>query len=427
MKTRKHLLSIIFLSSLMSLSACSLFNDDDVKYSNQYNPKISQVSEDPNAVKAGGVTGKVVDKVPNALCFKNINYATENKIVNTYKSGGANHKEYNVNNNQDYTADKTSNNFDLYVPNGLNKADKHVVVLFIHGGAWVSGLKIDVNPYVHEFANKGYITATIKYTLLKRTMDDPTLSIFRNLDEIDACLSKIKSCLGELGFDTTKSNLVLGGASSGAHLAMLYSYSRGKSSPIPLKFIVDAVGPVDIKPDSWKSFVNANDSALNGGLSASAIATQKTNGNIAELTIMGEEGSPTWNEYQTMRIANGMCGLPYSKSEVEASTDSNKRAITNPNAASNSMTKAGGGEDQLSVTYWMSSTNNFPIVCAYAGKDSIVGIGQYARLETALNANSIQHEMFYFRDSDHTEISKEKNETAYTNFINKIDEWCRAI
>lgn len=411
----------------MSLSACSLFNDDDVKYSNQYNPKISQVSEDPNAVKAGGVTGKVVDKVPNALCFKNINYATENKIVNTYKSGGANHKEYNVNNNQDYTADKTSNNFDLYVPNGLNKADKHVVVLFIHGGAWVSGLKIDVNPYVHEFANKGYITATIKYTLLKRTMDDPTLSIFRNLDEIDACLSKIKSCLGELGFDTTKSNLVLGGASSGAHLAMLYSYSRGKSSPIPLKFIVDAVGPVDIKPDSWKSFVNANDSALNGGLSASAIATQKTNGNIAELTIMGEEGSPTWNEYQTMRIANGMCGLPYSKSEVEASTDSNKRAITNPNAASNSMTKAGGGEDQLSVTYWMSSTNNFPIVCAYAGKDSIVGIGQYARLETALNANSIQHEMFYFRDSDHTEISKEKNETAYTNFINKIDEWCRAI
>ena len=427
MKTRKHLLSIIFLSSLMSLSACSLFNDDDVKYSNQYNPKISQVSEDPNAVKAGGVTGKVVDKVPNALCFKNINYATNNKIVNTYKSGGANHKEYNVNNNQDYTADKTSNNFDLYVPNGLNKADKHVVVLFIHGGAWVSGLKIDVNPYVHEFANKGYITATIKYTLLKRTMDDSTLSIFRNLDEIDACLSKIKSCLGELGFDTTKSNLVLGGASSGAHLAMLYSYSRGKSSPIPLKFIVDAVGPVDIKPDSWKSFVNANDSALDGGLSASAIATQKTNGNITELTIMGEEGSPTWNEYQTMRIANGMCGLPYSKSEVEASTDSNKRAITNPNAASNSMTKAGGGEDQLSVTYWMSSTNNFPIVCAYAGKDSIVGIGQYARLETALNANSIQHEMFYFRDSDHTEISKEKNETAYTNFINKIDEWCRAI
>ena len=77
---------------------------------------------------------------------------------------------------------------------------------------------------------------------------------------------------------------------------MLYSYSRGKSSPIPLKFIVDAVGPVDIKPDSWKSFVNANDSALNGGLSASAIATQKTNGNITELTIMGEEGSPTWNE-----------------------------------------------------------------------------------------------------------------------------------
>ena len=422
MKKSKILFLTLLVTASLGLSSCSLFNDDDIAVHNEFNPSTPVEPEDPNAVYAQGIKGKTIDEVSNALCFKNIGYAQNDTVINTYKTGGVNHVEYNVNGGEDYTANRSKNNYDLYVPNSASKTDKHVVILFIHGGAWISGFKTDVNPYVYEFANKGYITATVKYTLLKRTMDDTSLSIFRNLDEIDACIKSIKLALQDLGFDTTKTNLVVGGASSGAHLAMLYSYSRGQNSALPIRFIVDAVGPVDIKPDSWLRFTNATDAALDAGLSYTAISNQAAADNLSRLQIAGD--TVNWNEYQTMRIANGMCGLPYTLAQVEASTNDAKESIVNPNDASNSMTKVGGGEDQLSVTYWIRSTNKLPIICAYAGKDSIVGIAQYATLEHKLDEVGVDHEYFYFRDSNHTEISREVNETQYNAFVNKIAEWC---
>ena len=422
---KKFLPLILATLSLFTLSGCSLFDDSDLAIHNEYNPITDNTEEDdPNAVYAGGVKAKDNENVPNAYCFKNIGYSTNETIINTYKEGGVNHTLYNVNNGKDYFANKSNNNFDLYVPKNLDKNEKHVVILFIHGGAWVSGFKTDVNSYVHEFANKGYITATIKYTLLKRSMDDSSLSIFRDLDEIDACVSMIKSCLEELKFDTTKTNLVVGGASSGAHLAMLYSYSRGNNAPLPIKFIVDAVGPVNIKPDSWKRFSEINDEILSSGLSYSAIEKQKVAGNLTELAIAGD--THNWTQYQTMRIANGMCGLPYTLDEVRAST-TDEIYITNPTEASNSMTQVGGGEDLLSVTHYISASNNIPIICAYAGRDSIVGIAQFAKLEQSLIANGVEYEYFYFKDSDHTEITEEKNPTQYNAFIEKIDEWCKNL
>ena len=425
MKKTKILISSLFIVSLLSLSACALFNDDDLAVKNSFNPISSSSEEDPNTVRAGGVVAKEVEEVPNAYCFKSIAYGKAEKIINTYKTGGENFNGYNINSGNDYYSNKSGNNYDLYVPHSTPRNDKHVVVLFIHGGAWVSGFKTEVNPYVHEFANRGYVTATLKYTLLKRTMDDTSLSIFRNLDEIDACIASIKSVLEELEFDTSKTNLVIGGASSGAHLAMLYSYSRGSKSQLPIRFIVDAVGPVEIKPETWKCFGNASEAVLNAGITYDAIQAQEADSNLKKLKVAGE--SYYWNEYQTMRIANGMCGLPYTLDEVKASTDESEESITNPNDASNSMTTPGGGEDLLSVTYYMNATNKFPMICAYAGKDSIVGIAQYAKLEKAMDDYGIEHEFFYFKDSDHAEITKKKNPTVYDAFLNKVDDWCKAI
>lgn len=430
MKKFKLLLPLLLLTGLMSLTACqyidTILKDDDMVIENSFTPPQSAQSIDPNAVIAGGVTAKTVDKAPNAYCFKAIGYATDEKITNTYKEGAIHHTEYNVNEGKDYDGGKSSNNYDLYVPKDLAKDNKHTVILFIHGGAWVSGFKTDVNEYLYEFTNRGYITATLKYKLLKRTMDDPSLSIFRNLDEIDACIKSIKTVLEELGYDTSKTNLVLGGASSGAHLAMLYAYSRGQEAALPIKFLIDAVGPVDIKPESWKRFINPTDEVLTAGISKTAIQTQKDASNIGNLPIAGE-GDSIWSDYQTMRVANGMCGIPYSLEEVRATTDENQRDIVNPNAASTSMTKAGGGEDQLSVTYWIKPTYKLPVICAYAGQDSVVGINQFATLQTALDNNGITYKLSYFKNSDHTEISKEKDETAYNEFISNINSQLESL
>ena len=442
MKKNKILLIPLVLSSLLCLTACNevtqfvseLLDENAFSYSNKYNPPVSTSEEqiDPNAIVAGGVVAKDVTETPNAYCFKNISYASDESIANTYKTGGVNQNEFNVNNNEDYYGSKSNNNYDLYVPKDLNKNEKHVVVLFIHGGAWISGFKTDVNSYVHEFANKGYITATIKYTLLRKEMDKRELSIFRNLDEIDACIASIKTVLhDDLDFDTTKTNLVIGGASSGAHLAMLYSYSRGQNSAIPISFVVDAVGPVDIKPDNWKRFDNMStpdyEAALDGGLGYTAIENYRANNQLSPLPVQDGSATYNWNDYQTMRIANGMCGIPNSIESIEATTDENKEDIINPTApAAESMIKDGGGEDQLSVTYWMNHTSNrFKIVSAYAGKDGVVGIAQYAALENALDTLSITHASYYFRNSGHTDIANDT--TVYNQFVDKISEWCAAI
>ena len=420
MKKNKLLLGLL-VSSLLCLSGCSLFNDDDIAYENKYNPAtvVPEVEpEDPNAIKVLGVTAKDDEKVPNALCFKSVPYDEEGFIVNTYKTGGVNHLEYNVNGGEDYPATKRTNNFDLYVPKSTLERDKNLVILFIHGGAWVSGFKTDVNEYVHSFANKGYITATIKYTLLKRTMDDSSLSIFRDLDEIDACIKAIKTALVELDLYNANTKLAIGGASSGAHLSMLYSYSRGQSSALPINFVIDAVGPVDIKPENWKAFKNST-VGTEAGLTYDAITAQAAN--LQELSIAGENPAKNWNEYQTLRIANGMCGLPYSLEDVKACTDDSEEEIKTPNAASTSMTKVNGGEDQLSVTYWINKgVNKFPIICAYGGRDSIVGVAQFAKLEKALKDNLIDYQYTYFKDQNHTEITRAKNETAYDEFLGNI-------
>ena len=441
MKKKKLLLIPLILSSLMCLTSCNevqqffseLLDENAFSYSNKYNPPVSTSENivNPDAIVAGGVVAKDVEETPNAYCFKNISYAKNDKIANTYKTGETNANGLNVNNEEDYPGSMYDNNYDLYVPKSLEKNQKHVVILFIHGGAWISGFKTDVNSYIHDFANKGYISATLKYTLLDKSMSDRSLSIFRDLDEIDACIASIKSALEDLDFDTTKTNLVIGGASSGAHLAMLYSYSRGHKSPLPIKFVIDAVGPVDIKPDNWKGYANMNaeefEAALDAGIGYTQIEDLRTNNKLSPLRVSdGSSVSYNWNDYQTMRIANGMCGIPYTPEEIEAATDGSKTNIVNPNTASEAMTKVGGGEDQLSVTYWMNkTTNRFPIIAAYAGKDGVVGIAQYAALEHAMDTLSIEHEYYYFRDSGHTNISE--NETEYNKFVNKITEWCGNI
>ena len=426
MKKTKLITSILLAIGLVGMTGCSLFNDDDIAIKNSYNPHQETPEPDADAVVAGGVAAKEDESVPGALFFKNIPYVEEgNKITNTYAVGKKNHAGYNVNSGEDYPSNASSNNYDLYVPGNLVKSDKQTVILFIHGGAWVSGFKTDVNPYVHEFANRGYITATIKYTLLRRTMDDPSLSIFRDLDEIDACIKSMKSVLGELGFDTSKLSLVIGGASSGAHLSMLYSYSRGQDSAIPIKFIIDAVGPTDIKEGVWQFFKSETDEALDGELTPASIAAQSAADNLGTLKVAGE--SYNWDTFHTMKIANGMCGLPFSLETVQAATDAEESAITDPsNAAYVSMTKDGGGEDQLSVTYWINhSSNRFDILCAYAGKDTIVGVSQYANLKAALDAKSITNDYVYFRDCGHTNISDDASH--YNTFLTKIDNWCKAI
>lgn len=412
--------------SALALTSCALFNDNDIVIENNFKTKEEASQELPPEATAGGVGSQSVTiGTTEALLFKNVVYSNlevdgVKKIKNTYKKDDGHYEfEYKVNNNNNYVVDAANNNLDLYVPKGLDKTADQKVVLFVHGGAWVSGVKSHVNPYVKEFAKRGYISATIEYTLLKESMDDASLSIFRNLDEIDASVSTIKSMLVELGFDGDKLSLVVGGASSGAHITMLYAFSRDalRVCPMPISFVIDAVGPTDIKSAVWKQFKEV---PADIKLDKTSIGAEELALNLEELPVSGRDYG--WNAYQTAKIANGMCGLPFTVSQIEACTD-NQRDINNPNAASNSMTKANGGEDLLSVTHYISASTKKPIICAYAGMDNVVGIKQFANLQTKLDAVGAEYELFTFKTSGHVDLDKTEEQTTYNAFIEKIVDW----
>jgi acetyl esterase/lipase len=72
------------------------------------------------------------------------------------------------------------------------------------------------------------------------------------LEDIDLAIEYIKTQTDGMPIDTTQ--IVLAGESAGAHLAMLYSYRD--NSPIPIKFLLALVPPVDFTDPNYVNFGN---------------------------------------------------------------------------------------------------------------------------------------------------------------------------
>ena len=467
-KTRLIVFSVL---SALALTSCNLFNDNDITIQNHFNSKEEASAPKPSKYTVDGIGSQEVnleDKEDGkkAYVLKNLLYSNYEAldedgrnikyIVNNHTT--AKGFKYDVNDAKNYYLNSKNNNFDLYLPTEVDPAKDQTIVLFIHGGAWVAGLKTHVNPYVKEFAKRGYISATMEYTLLskdsltKDEMDSYTfaqtkeLSVFRNLDEIQACIYTINQVLDGLEF-TGARNIVIGGGSSGSHLTMLYTYSRGQSygpaCPLPIKFIINAVGPTDINENVWKAFnygegeEAAYEEALTQGLSYSRIEERKAEGKLRNLNVSG--ASFEWNEYQTMRIANGMCGFPFTPDQIIATTDEEKVNVTDKesNVYKSMVSDSISGEKLLSVTNYITPSTNIPMVCAYSGKDSIVGIAQFANLQHALEttASYTQSDTFgashykcwYFPTAGHTDLDRKDELENYNGFIETIDSWLKAV
>ena len=137
---------------------------------------------------------------------------------------------------------------DIYIPNKAYDKEYNGCVLFIHGGSWTGGDKKEESFRCRYLASKGYIAATVNYTLYsEETADSYHVGIV--LDEIDAALTKIKSFAAEKGITVTKA--ATSGYSAGAHLSMLYAFSRHETAPMELVFTANMAGPADFSTDIW--------------------------------------------------------------------------------------------------------------------------------------------------------------------------------
>ncbi|MET3904123.1 acetyl esterase/lipase [Paenarthrobacter sp. 4246] len=104
---------------------------------------------------------------------------------------------------------KPGSTFDVFSPEGTTAPLPTVV--WIHGGAWISGAQRDVNPYLQIIAAEGYTTIGMSYPIA------PEATYPTAVRDINDALAYIKAHAAELNVDTSR--IVLAGDSAGAQLA----------------------------------------------------------------------------------------------------------------------------------------------------------------------------------------------------------------
>lgn len=160
--------------------------------------------------------------------------------------------DYNYTINDDYFAfenakygkDATRNAFDLYIPRTNTKCTMGLV-LYIHGGGWILGDKTNYKDTAKQFAiENGYACATINYSYLSDETDMNDI-----LDDISLALEAIEYAGTQVAVTLDKTVMV--GHSAGAHLSLLYSYSRASEAAIKPAGVVSFAGPTDLTAEEY--------------------------------------------------------------------------------------------------------------------------------------------------------------------------------
>jgi acetyl esterase/lipase len=109
---------------------------------------------------------------------------------------------------------------DLYLPANRDTATTKLMIL-IHGGAWANGDKADFTPYIEQLKKQlpDYAFANVNYRLFNN--GDNAFPTQEN--DIKAAIDWLLSRHAEYGYSK---EIVLLGASAGAHLALLQGYKH---------------------------------------------------------------------------------------------------------------------------------------------------------------------------------------------------------
>ncbi len=177
-------------------------------------------------------------------------YMTIVTVLGSLLGIGAYSTDYTVYTDVVYSDASERNILDIYIPQAAYDREENGFILFIHGGSWTSGNKEDKAAMCIETAAKGYIAATMSYTLRSGEAAE-SYKVDTVLDEIGLAIQKIKDFAAEKGIKITKA--ALSGYSAGAHLSMLYAYSRADESPVEIAFTANRVGPSDFSTEAWGS------------------------------------------------------------------------------------------------------------------------------------------------------------------------------
>ncbi len=138
--------------------------------------------------------------------------------------------------------DGSSLQLDLYRRKGVGEGAP--LLIFVHGGSWIKGKRGDMLPLLIDFAERGYVTATVSY----RLGPNP-----QGAEDIYDAVKWFFTHGEEFGYDADRIALI--GASAGAHLVMLAAYQEdkialdsGRNTP-HIRAVINIFGPVDLTTD----------------------------------------------------------------------------------------------------------------------------------------------------------------------------------
>jgi acetyl esterase/lipase len=136
---------------------------------------------------------------------------------------------------------------DMYKPRNLSEPAP--LLVFVHGGSWKGGKRSDYLIYLVDFAQKGYITATVSYRLKNDSIYPACVQ------DVSDAMHFLFSNAAKYGYDPDRVAMI--GGSAGGHLVLMTTYDF-KEPVIPLdsiylatrphkvKVVVDIYGPVDM-------------------------------------------------------------------------------------------------------------------------------------------------------------------------------------
>lgn len=135
--------------------------------------------------------------------------------------------------------DDARQTMDIYLPDGRDTASTKLMIL-VHGGGWIRGDKSEFTPYIAALQQRlhGYAFANINY----RLFDNGENKFPAQENDLKTAVHFLMSKRAEYGFSK---DVVLVGASAGAHLVLLQGYKN--NTDINPRAIISFFGPADLE------------------------------------------------------------------------------------------------------------------------------------------------------------------------------------
>lgn len=131
--------------------------------------------------------------------------------------------------NKDWTGNTQNLLLDLYTPPGASATEKFPLVVYIHGGGFVDGDKLDKKALMMDFANSGFVGASVNYRLgwtqgnnCNGDTTEAKEAIYRAVQDAKAAIRFLVANANKYNIDTSK--IFLGGESAGAITALSTNY-----------------------------------------------------------------------------------------------------------------------------------------------------------------------------------------------------------